>query len=65
MKRGKARLEKLSTQCPRHGRIRVVCPKCAGALGGKARQGRGRLQRLGRALAQAESEYLQDTPVDG
>jgi hypothetical protein len=37
--RSKPKLEKLSAQCPTHGKVPVVCPRCAGKAGGKAHQG--------------------------
>lgn len=42
MRRGTApapEVERLDVECPRHGPVRPVCPKCAGAKGGKAHQG--------------------------
>jgi hypothetical protein len=32
-------LEKLSVECPTHGRVPVVCPRCAGKAGGRAHRG--------------------------
>jgi len=40
------KLERLSAECPRHGRVRIVCPKCAGKIGGMMRRGRGHRQQL-------------------
>jgi hypothetical protein len=51
------KLEKLWAQCPRHGRVRVVCPRCAGKIGGKAKRGRGHRQRL-KALSALADELV-------
>jgi hypothetical protein len=32
-------VERLTAECPRHGVVRPVCPKCAGETGGKANRG--------------------------
>lgn len=37
----KATIERLGERCPYHGRVRVVCPMCAGKAGGRAKSGRG------------------------
>jgi hypothetical protein len=50
-------MERLWVRCPRHGKVRVVCPRCAGKAGGHAKRGRGRVQRL-RALTEAERAIL-------
>jgi hypothetical protein len=33
------KLEKLSAECPTHGTVPVVCPRCAGKAGGRAHRG--------------------------
>jgi hypothetical protein len=32
-------IEKLCADCPTHGTVRVVCPRCAGKAGGRAHRG--------------------------
>lgn len=47
-------LEKLSAECPIHGTVPVVCPRCAGKAGGKAHRGtRSRRKKDLEALADA------------
>lgn len=53
----KPRLERLWVRCPRHGHVRVACPRCAGKAGGKAKRGRGHRQQL-RVLTEAERAIL-------
>lgn len=35
----KVNVHKLSAECPAHGTVPVVCPRCAGTAGGKAHRG--------------------------
>jgi hypothetical protein len=47
-------VEKLSAECPTHGMVPVVCPRCAGKVGGKAHRGtRSRRNKQLKALADA------------
>jgi hypothetical protein len=49
-----AALERLSADCPIHGRVPVVCPRCAGKAGGKAHRGtRSRRNKELKALEDA------------
>ena len=49
--RPRPKLERLHAECSRHGRVRVVCPKCAGKKGGRGRKGfRKNFAELKRAL---------------
>ena len=52
-------LERLTAECPQHGTVHPVCPKCAGKVGGRAHRGthwRGRkeLELAREELAMAE-----------
>lgn len=31
-------IKRLEAECPRHGLVRPVCPKCAGETGGRAHE---------------------------
>lgn len=50
----KVTVHKLSAECPTHGNVPVVCPRCAGKAGGKAHRGtRSRRKKELKALADA------------
>ena len=52
------RLEKLSAECPTHGTVPVVCPRCAGKAGGMAHRGtRSRRKKDLAALEDARRMY--------
>jgi hypothetical protein len=47
-------LEKLFAECPTHGTVSMVCPRCAGKVGGKAHRGtRSRRKKELKALEDA------------
>jgi hypothetical protein len=54
----KVTLEKLSAECPTHGTVPVVCPRCAGKVGGKRHKGTTwKLKKELKALEDARRVY--------
>ncbi len=52
------KLKRLSADCPIHGKVRVVCPRCAGKMGGRGRRRhRQNIAELKLALGLLETEF--------
>jgi hypothetical protein len=56
-------VEKLSVECPIHGTVPVVCPRCAGEVGGRAHRGTTWKRKKAMEAMQTARRLLRASPV--